>query len=666
MSIIEAPATYTNPLPHNVSFNIVPNSSNFFMNSLPIGNYKFHFLDACGNEFDVLISLQGFQVTSNGITVSENCSSFNLTLTHSNNSPFSNTFWLQKYNPVTSQWTNPLTGIVYVEGTELNAVNSLILNNNSTNSNLAYSGIFRVIMSFKVFGNGTFIDQNCFKVVDNFEFNSGPKILDIYSFSCATTTSDVVVLATGLGPLLYRITTKNGTPFVIQNATSNVFVGLQTAVYNFQVEDVCGNILNRVLDIATPYVFSISATNLCQGQVGSLSVPNFPFLTYQWWQGNNTATILSTTSNLSFPNFNSTTDNGIYHVSVSNPGNANSCVNFTLDYEISATANTPNAGTGTTISYCGNQGIIDLFTLLTGTFDIGGTWEEITNSGGLLGNLWNSTTVASGNYQFKYRVNGFCTAYDESSIDITIKSVPETPIAFLEQVICDTQSLNLLATTIPNAIYQWTGPNGFTSAEQNPIITSISPLNNGTYTVKVIENGCESGVATIEVVVSSLPQFTIEGACIQNVFTVIANPTNNSYNPNTVNYSWTGPNDFVSSESAINITGLTPGNYSLTITNPEGCFASNSIEISNTLCSIPQGVSANNDGDNDTFNLTGFEVKNLKIFNRYGMTVFEQENYTNQWHGQDYNNNELPSATYYYLLKLATGEIKSGWVYLIR
>ena len=108
------------------------------------------------------------------------------------------------------------------------------------------------------------------------------------------------------------------------------------------------------------------------------------------------------------------------------------------------------------------------------------------------------------------------------------------------------------------------------------------------------------------------------------------------------------------------------GEYVLTVTNAEGCSFTDSINALNTLCVIQQGVSVNDDGDNDTFNLSGFDVINLKIFNRYGMVVFEQNNYIDQWHGQDYNNNELPSATYYYLVRLLTGVTKSGWVYLIR
>jgi hypothetical protein len=50
-----------------------------------------------------------------------------------------------------------------------------------------------------------------------------------------------------------------------------------------------------------------------------------------------------------------------------------------------------------------------------------------------------------------------------------------SPVASNDGPICDAigASLHLYASTIIDATYQWTGPNGFTSTEQNPVITDI-------------------------------------------------------------------------------------------------------------------------------------------------------------------------------------------------
>lgn len=131
-------------------------------------------------------------------------------------------------------------------------------------------------------------------------------------------------------------------------------------------------------------------------------------------------------------------------------------------------------------------------------------------------------------------------------------------------------------------------------------------------------------------------------------------------------FSWNGPNGFTSSQNPITITGQVAGLYSVTATTSDGCEISANYNVEGTACSIPLGISVNNDGHNDTFDLSGFDIQKLKIFNRYGMVVYEKQNYLNEWNGHDYNGNELPTATYFYVVQLTTGEKRTGWVYLLR
>ncbi len=65
-------------------------------------------------------------------------------------------------------------------------------------------------------------------------------------------------------------------------------------------------------------------------------------------------------------------------------------------------------------------------------------------------------------------------------------------------------------------------------------------------------------------------------------------------------------------------------------------------------------VSPNRDGVNDTFYIGGIEDKpdnNLKVFNRWGNLVFEQDNYQNKWEGT-WDGNDLPDGTYFYIFKV--------------
>ena len=81
---------------------------------------------------------------------------------------------------------------------------------------------------------------------------------------------------------------------------------------------------------------------------------------------------------------------------------------------------------------------------------------------------------------------------------------------------------------------------------------------------------------------------------------------------------------------------------------------------------FPTGFSPNNDGLNDTWNLSGLNAKKVQIFNRYGVEVYSKNNYTDEWDGRTDSGEELPTATYYYVLTFSNGTVKTGWVYLNR
>lgn len=83
-------------------------------------------------------------------------------------------------------------------------------------------------------------------------------------------------------------------------------------------------------------------------------------------------------------------------------------------------------------------------------------------------------------------------------------------------------------------------------------------------------------------------------------------------------------------------------------------------------CTIQKGISPNNDGRNDSFDLSGYNVSKLEIFNRYGTIVYSKNNYEDEWFGQSDNGNELPDGTYYYVIKFTDIETKTGWIYINR
>lgn len=138
--------------------------------------------------------------------------------------------------------------------------------------------------------------------------------------------------------------------------------------------------------------------------------------------------------------------------------------------------------------------------------------------------------------------------------------------------------------------YLWSGPNGFSSTSQNPIIISSQPAQSGSYTVTVTEsNGCTSSSST-SLIILNLP---------------IASPASNSpicagkqislMSSQAKTYIWTGPNGFTSivqNPIIPNSDTLHAGTYILSITDDNNC--SNASAIIVAINPAPNALASSN------------------------------------------------------------------------
>ncbi len=502
IQIIAAPIGFVGNLPLNVNQNIAVNGR-FYMNSLPEGDYIFRVADNCGGTSDLPVTIEGYHILLHDVDLTPTCSTFHLEMHHSSNGDNLQTFYLQRYNEIAGVWEHPITGVDYTEGSTPNTNTSYLLNNNATNINIQATGQFRIIKLFYTWANGSASNFRCLEVIDEFFFDGAPVITDAYSFPCAGGLTQVIIVAEGVPPLTYRITTKNGEPFVVDNGTSNLFSGLEPATYNFQVGDDCGNLRNIQFDINALDPIALTATGFCEGEASSLSVPEFSFLTYEWWEESAPGTILSTSGTLNFPAFNSVTQAGTYYVSISSP-QVGSCIDqAVLTYEVQPNT-IPQAGADNSVELCNTGQALNLANYLTPPHDAGGTWNDVDTTGALAGSLFNAGGIPAGTYRFAYIVDGGCGADDEAIITIELKDTPLAVITVATQV-CVGSPLQLSATAVPSATYQWAGPNNFTSVQQNPLIASAAMANAGMYSLIVTVNGCTSAAATANVVVNMMP-----------------------------------------------------------------------------------------------------------------------------------------------------------------
>ena len=99
------------------------------------------------------------------------------------------------------------------------------------------------------------------------------------------------------------------------------------------------------------------------------------------------------------------------------------------------------------------------------------------------------------------RVRKYTAVEPTLSLGIEVASV-FSATASNNSTLCEGEELELNTPFVSGATYNWTGPNGFVSTDQNPTISDITTVNSGDYQVTVsIPDGCSSASATTSVTI---------------------------------------------------------------------------------------------------------------------------------------------------------------------
>ncbi len=143
-------------------------------------------------------------------------------------------------------------------------------------------------------------------------------------------------------------------------------------------------------------------------------------------------------------------------------------------------------------------------------------------------------------------------------------------------------------------------------------------------------------------------------------------------NSGTVTYSW---NNGIFGDKYL-FENLPPDTYVYTVKDSSFSISGSVIITEDpvdcgTQLVIYKGITPNGDGRNDNWQIDGitnFKTNSVSIYNRWGDLVWttNKKNYDNEtvvWAGENKKGDQLPDATYFYIIE-AGGKVYKGWVEL--
>ena len=282
----------------------------------------------------------------------------------------------------------------------------------------------------------------------------------------------------------------------------------------------------------------------------------------------------------------------------------------------------------------------------------GGTWSgqsvnEVTG-------VFNPSDAGVGNHNITYEVvDGICSDSDEIIIQVIdqveIFINPVDPFCYVEGLM-----INLTATPEGGT---WSG-----TGVSNQGILNVTGAGVGIHEITYTISGDCGDTDTIWV--------TIYPSNIDATM-IVTNPSCYGSNDAYINLTVTGgtsPYTFLLEDREFSdmedISGLSAGQYNITIIDVNGCTAVVTAMIAEGIedcIKIPNAFTPNGDGVNDTWiieNINAFPDHYIQVFNRWGQLVYLGRHGDAPWDGT-YNGKALPTAPYLYIVNLNVAEAKN-------
>jgi O-glycosyl hydrolase len=306
---------------------------------------------------------------------------------------------------------------------------------------------------------------------------------------------------------------------------------------------------------------------VCVGSTLSLTASTVSGATYSWTGPNG---FTSSTQNPTVSTSAATAMAGTYSVTAT----VNGCTSAAGQTMVTVSARPTSVASGSATVCSGSSTTIQA--ALTGTGPWNVTWSDAVVQNGVASSPATRSVSPSSTttYTVTALTDASCMAQAgdrTGSAVVTVNSIPATPSPGNNGPICSGQALNLFANTTADS-YSWTGPNSFSSTNQDPSIANATTAASGTYSLTVTVNGCTSAAGSTAATVNAIPAMPTAG----NNGPILAGNTLNliasTLSGGTCN--WTGPNGFASTNqnpSISNATSAASGIYGVTVTDSNGC-----------------------------------------------------------------------------------------------
>ncbi|MFD2514097.1 gliding motility-associated C-terminal domain-containing protein [Pontibacter locisalis] len=255
------------------------------------------------------------------------------------------------------------------------------------------------------------------------------------------------------------------------------------------------------------------------------------------------------------------------------------------------------------------------------------------------------------------------------AVAITILPLPASPTLTVKDArACVGGSATLEVVNGNGNTYEWfTSATGGDPVFVGPTFVTPELFQNTTYYVQAVNNNeCTSATRTAANVTVVTPE-----ANAGNDITIIQGRTAELRATGGTTYLWE-PAEGLSNPNVANPIARpdVTTTYTVTVTTAEGCVDTDevTVEVIPAL-SIPNAFTPNRDNVNEVWeigNIENYPDVRVEVFNRWGNLIFTSNGYGTPWDGT-YNGENLPVATYYYMIYLnKTEKPISGHVTIIR